>query len=623
MRPVALPFPWFPDFDGTALDNGAIYIGKALLNPELPANQIPVFADSAGTIPLAQPISTISGFPANAGSPVNIFIDGDYSILVRNKSGSLIYSAESTVDVTESSGSGNAVDDFGAIPDGTGDNSDVFATILASSGQVFLPPGLYNVDELMIIDTDGLDFYGIPGKTIITSNTLTEVAQIVNMLNTRFYGITFQSTAVIGTPSRGVVFGDGPVCYNSTFDRCYYTAPGCKSGGLVILGNGNLSAFSVLNCIAADCGGKGFSIEADIINICDISRNTTFGTGMYTGENGTAIEVLAGGGISNIISNNTVITPTVACMNLEGISDSSIMGNVFSYIPSDCEILTTSDARGRMVNNKYLNNVVAGRANNSGVVLGGHDYPIMQGNTWLISKEFSVVDTKHLKGSGEVIDSTYKNAVIVSGVSENNEWIGGLITNADASPDILDVTVVNTGPDVISTRLVSVELYKEPTLGSLVAGLLTAPVPQIISCSGDAGGGGGSVTTGIKVTTGILAAGVVGGAGCSVQVILDPPSSTIPSPYTVVAYVAAQWLNGPDGSFEQSQKGVKCINDPGASACELIGGGFDATIIPDASGPGFTIFCPYPAGATPGEAVDYVFDISVTGPGTPTFSVVP
>ena len=162
---------------------------------------------------------------------------------------------------------------------------------------------------------------------------------------------------------------------------------------------------------------------------------------------------------------------------------------------------------------------------------------------------------------------------------------------------------------------------KEATLGALASGVSGAPSPVVVSCSGDAGGGG-SVTTGIKNTTGILVAGVIGGAGQSIQVTLAPPSVTDASPYAVVISVAAWSETGQDGTFEQEAKGLQCKNDAGAGACELIGGGFSTNIIPDASGAGFTVFCPYPSGAAPGASVDYVFDISVTGPGNVSFTPI-
>jgi hypothetical protein len=71
--PIAQPVTQYFGLDGLPLDNGYIYIGVANSNPiDFP---IDVFWDSAGTVPAAQPIRTVAGYPARSGSPAPIFID--------------------------------------------------------------------------------------------------------------------------------------------------------------------------------------------------------------------------------------------------------------------------------------------------------------------------------------------------------------------------------------------------------------------------------------------------------------------------------------------------------------------------------------------------------------------
>lgn len=89
---IVSPFPFFTDTTGTPLEGGFIYIGQSNLNPETaPVN---VFWDAALTIPAAQPIRTIGGYPSRAGSPSRVYVSADsYSITVRNKNRVLIFSA--------------------------------------------------------------------------------------------------------------------------------------------------------------------------------------------------------------------------------------------------------------------------------------------------------------------------------------------------------------------------------------------------------------------------------------------------------------------------------------------------------------------------------------------------
>lgn len=84
-------FPIFNDVDGNPLESGYIYCGDPGFNPEVAPKNI--FWDAALTVPAAQPIRTIGGFPSRSGAPAMFYTDGDYSLTVRNKNSSLIYSS--------------------------------------------------------------------------------------------------------------------------------------------------------------------------------------------------------------------------------------------------------------------------------------------------------------------------------------------------------------------------------------------------------------------------------------------------------------------------------------------------------------------------------------------------
>lgn len=92
--PTIQPVIQYFDLSGEPLDSGYIYIGTANADPE--DNPIDVFYDLDGTIPAAQPIRTVAGYPARFGSPTSIYSDAaSYSIRVRNSSnGQVFYFAE-------------------------------------------------------------------------------------------------------------------------------------------------------------------------------------------------------------------------------------------------------------------------------------------------------------------------------------------------------------------------------------------------------------------------------------------------------------------------------------------------------------------------------------------------
>jgi hypothetical protein len=88
---VEPPYPAFADADGQPLENGYIFIGAVNLNPIV--NPIAAFFDAALTIPAVQPIRTSGGYPVYQGTPTRFYVNGDYSIQVQDKNGSVVYTS--------------------------------------------------------------------------------------------------------------------------------------------------------------------------------------------------------------------------------------------------------------------------------------------------------------------------------------------------------------------------------------------------------------------------------------------------------------------------------------------------------------------------------------------------
>jgi len=88
---VQPPYPAFAGADGLPLENGYIWIGMVNLNPQV--NPISVYWDAAQTIPAAQPIRTLNGYPVYQGTPSRFYVGSDYSIQVLDSKGSLVYTS--------------------------------------------------------------------------------------------------------------------------------------------------------------------------------------------------------------------------------------------------------------------------------------------------------------------------------------------------------------------------------------------------------------------------------------------------------------------------------------------------------------------------------------------------
>lgn len=83
-------YPQFFELNGTALNDGYVYIGIDGLNPE--TNPISVFLDATLSTPISQPLRTTGGYIYYNGSPVSIYFgNSNYSITVKNSLNTLIY----------------------------------------------------------------------------------------------------------------------------------------------------------------------------------------------------------------------------------------------------------------------------------------------------------------------------------------------------------------------------------------------------------------------------------------------------------------------------------------------------------------------------------------------------
>ena len=92
---VTAPHTYFADFStGRPIFNGQIYVGEPDTDPEIPGNQkqITVRQEDLTEIPVGQPMTTSpGGQPEYNGSPVDMLVDGNYSIKVLDRFGAQVY----------------------------------------------------------------------------------------------------------------------------------------------------------------------------------------------------------------------------------------------------------------------------------------------------------------------------------------------------------------------------------------------------------------------------------------------------------------------------------------------------------------------------------------------------
>jgi hypothetical protein len=87
------PYAVFIDTTGLPAQNGALYVGQAGLNPTNPTYQLSLYADSAFTVPVAQPVKLLNGQPVQGGTPITLFAaDQTFSLMMVNSAGIPVFS---------------------------------------------------------------------------------------------------------------------------------------------------------------------------------------------------------------------------------------------------------------------------------------------------------------------------------------------------------------------------------------------------------------------------------------------------------------------------------------------------------------------------------------------------
>lgn len=187
---VETPFQFFTDANGLPLESGHIYIGVVDLNPE--TNPVSVFWDFAQTIPAAQPIRTLNGYPVRNGSAATVYVGSEYSLEVKDKNQALVFSH---LNSAETNPEGMAAD--GAVPMTGGLNLAQGADVVAANA--------------LVLGTDGNSF-DITGTTTITSIGTLGVGTFVTLQFDEVLTITHHATDLVLPNGANIVTKAGDIC---------------------------------------------------------------------------------------------------------------------------------------------------------------------------------------------------------------------------------------------------------------------------------------------------------------------------------------------------------------------------------------------------------------------------
>lgn len=97
MSVILNPVEQYFDLEGEPLQNGYLYFGEVYGNPV--TQPVMVYFDPEFTLPAAQPVRTVNGYPVRNGTATGIYAPVDVSILVQNKNREqVIYIESSAID---------------------------------------------------------------------------------------------------------------------------------------------------------------------------------------------------------------------------------------------------------------------------------------------------------------------------------------------------------------------------------------------------------------------------------------------------------------------------------------------------------------------------------------------
>ncbi len=314
MTDILDPFPYFPE----AGTGGYIYVGSAGLDAR--TNPITVYRDVAQTLPWAQPIRTVNGYPAyqgakagiySAASTVSLTVLDDNSRVVTN--GTSFASPFDADRIVYDQGGTGAVDqtvaaklrhmvspfDFGAVGDGVADDTLPVQRALNTTAKRVIIDGTFNISASV---TSSVDDRTIEGPGYLTATSPVDIGLIV-------YGdrncikINIDGNDNIGVGIR-VDGADMPIIDGGRIFDLYSTTANCAGifladtqGGALIKGVTIDTVNSVGNGSLGDSSGfsRGIAIGLSgdptgdlLIDGCHISN--------IIGEEGDAIAAVSGGG---------------------------------------------------------------------------------------------------------------------------------------------------------------------------------------------------------------------------------------------------------------------------------------------------------------------------------------
>lgn len=436
---ISPPFPAYADADGAPLTDGYVYVGTAGLNAQ--TNPIALYWDSNLTQPAAQPLRTSGGYVVNGASPARVFTASTtYSMVVRNKTSSLVYSALTVIAGTNGYpatqfvyvqtaaelAAGVTPVDTSVAPGNlnrygtntTPGTTDMTSAIQAAVNQaaqggapVYVPPGTFASGQISL--ASGVTIYGegyfsclkliASGNNYLLANTNANVyVDDVLIRNIRIDGNKLNNTSGGGIALNGRRCKVREVYVHDTVNAgMFHGAPSAGAANTPLSGHGGFYRNTLMNCGKSNSwGAMALTHGSDWV----MSDNTIWCTDAQ-GDYGIDVEPNSGNAVSGVvIANNTITGGNIQVdgANLGGALTASritVKGNTVDargrYMPTDKTAM--APLWFRQVSDFEI----------SANTTYGHDVATMGG----IVFEDSGMTTTYSAQSGSVTGNTFRSTV--------------------------------------------------------------------------------------------------------------------------------------------------------------------------------------------------------------------
>lgn len=357
-----------------------------------------------------------------------------------------------------------SVKDFGAIGDGTTDDSAAIQAAINSASSVYFPPGTYAISSQINLSTSRAILYGIKGKSILKATANNAILGIPTIFTSEYVevnGLTFiSSTSGTGTGiysssdssiyiahwnivncsfEKSLAFGINGVLIASLIESCDFGVYGTGSAFQAISSLGNVSTTTtsnintIRNCEFAYSTGVNYTIEF-YYGFKTIFENTVF-------ENNTPTVAL--------IHLNAQAYPVFDNCWFEANTGSSSVIKCSLAVASDIDVLTITNSLFNLRTQPTTAVIDLDNTSNKNIVFTNN---LIAGGT---SIPLATSGAVYVQYSGNF--ST--NAGITALPSNAVQFDTGIVTKATATANLFQsvYTTVNAG-------LTPVTLYTFPNL---------------------------------------------------------------------------------------------------------------------------------------------------------------